>query len=82
MIRQSHSWASIQTHLQFETMHAPYVHSSTVYNSRDMETICMSVGGGWTEKMGPIHSGIPLSCRKNKIMPHAAACIQPDYYAR
>ena len=38
MIQQSHSWAYIQTKLQFKNIHAPHVHRSTIYNNQAMET--------------------------------------------
>ena len=39
MIQKSHSWAYVQTKLQFKKIHArPYVHNSTIYNSQDMES--------------------------------------------
>ena len=37
MIQQSHSWAYIQTKAIIQKDMHPNVHSSTVYNSQDME---------------------------------------------
>ena len=39
MIQQFHSWAYIQRQSYFENIHAPNVHSSTSYNSQDMEAM-------------------------------------------
>ena len=36
MIWQSRSWAHIQTKLEFEKIHHPNIHSSTIHNSQDM----------------------------------------------
>ena len=38
MIQQSHSWAYIPTKVQLKKYMHPYVHSSIVHSSQDMET--------------------------------------------
>ena len=51
----------------------PYVHSSTIRNSRDMETTQMSINRGMDkEDVVHTHNGILLSHEKNEIMPFAA----------
>ena len=45
MIQLSHSWAYIRRKLQLEKIHAPHVHSSTIYNSQDIEANCP-----WTDE--------------------------------
>ena len=37
MIQQSHSCAYIQTKYNLKRFMYPYIHSSTIYNSEDME---------------------------------------------
>ena len=48
----------------------PYVHSSTIHNSQDMQTNQMSINR-WTNKEDMVHiyNGILLSHKKNKAMP-------------
>ena len=53
----------------------PYVHSSTIHHSQDMETNSPSTDE-WIQKMGNIHSGILLSHKKNEIMPFAATWME------
>ena len=51
----------------------PYVHSSTIYNSQDMEITLMSIDRGMDEEdTVHIYNGILLSHKKNEIMPFAA----------
>ena len=40
MIQQSYSWAE-NIKLRFEKKHVPSAHSSTIYNSQDVETAQM-----------------------------------------
>ena len=49
------------------------VHSSSIYNSRDMEATYMSIDRGMDEEdVVHIYNGILLSHEKNEIMPFAA----------
>ena len=65
MIQQPHLWAYTQTKLQFEKIHALLfirVHSSTVYNSQDMEATQTSINRGMDkEDTVYIYNGILLS---------------------
>ena len=47
-----------------------YVHSSTVYNSQDLETTSMSIDRGM-DKEDKVHTynGLLLSMKKDEIMP-------------
>ena len=62
MIQQSHSWACIMTKLKFKKIHAPHVHSSTVYNSQEREATSVSINRG-TDKEDVVHiyNGMLLS---------------------
>ena len=51
----------------------PYVHSSTLYNSQDMETPKCPSTDEWIKKMWHIHTMEYYSAiKKNEIMPSAA----------
>lgn len=55
----------------------PYVHCSTLHNSRDMETTEMSTHKGMdTEDVVHINHGILLSLEKNQRVPFAATRMQ------
>ena len=64
MTQQSHSWAYIQTKLS-ERYGCPYVPSSTVYNSQDMEATSTSINR-WMDKEDVVYryNEILLSHRK------------------
>ena len=50
-----------------------YVHSSTIHNSQNMETICTSLHKGMDkEDEVPRYNGILLNCKKEQILPLAA----------
>ena len=55
----------------------PYVHSSTIHNSQDMETTLTSINR-WMDKEDVVHiyNGILLSHKKNEIIPFTATWIQ------
>ena len=54
----------------------PYVHSSTIHNSQDMETTYMSINRGMDkEDVVQIYNGILLSCKKEQ---NNAICSNMD----
>ena len=55
MIRQSRSWAHIQTKLEFEKTHHPNIHSSTIHNSQDMKARMEPLTDEWIKKMWYIY---------------------------
>ena len=50
----------------------PYVHSSRIHNSQNMEQPKCPSAFKWIKKMWYKHNGLLLSHKKNKIMPFAA----------
>ena len=61
----------------------PYVHSSTLHNSQDMQTTQMSMNR-WTNKEDVVHiySGILLSYKKNEVMPLSNMDATRDYHTK
>ena len=50
----------------------PYIHSSTVHDSQNMETIYTGMD---KEDVVPRYNGILLNCKKNRLVPPAATWI-------
>jgi len=75
MIQQSHSWAYIQTNYNLKRYIYPCIHSSTIFNTQDMEATQISSDRGVNkEDAVHIYNRIPLS-QKNEITPFAATWI-------
>ena len=54
----------------------PYIHSSTVQDSQNMETIYTSIDKEMDkEDVVPRYNGILLNCKKNRLVPPAATWI-------
>ena len=50
----------------------PYIHSSTVHDSQNMETIYTSIDKGMDKDVVPRYNGILLTRKKNRLVPPAA----------
>ena len=78
MTQQSHSWAYVRENSNLKRYMHSSVHSSTVYNSQDMEATWVPTNR-WTEK-GVVHlyNGILLSQKKEWKMPFAATWMDQE----
>ena len=72
VLQQSHSWTYIQTKLQCKNILHPYIHSSTIHNSKTQKQAKCPLRDGWIKKMWCIYIMEYYSAiKKNKIMPFA-----------
>ena len=73
MIQQSHSWHISGQNYNSERYMHPYVHSSTIHNSQDMETTWKSIDR-WMDEEGLVHIYVTKyysAIKRNEIMPFA-----------
>ena len=77
MTQQSHFSADIWKRWKIIRNLRPYVHSSIVYNSQDMEATQVSINKQMDKDMVNKHNGILTSyLKKDKIMPFATTWMQ------
>ena len=75
--QQFHSWGYSRKNSNSKRYTHPSVHSSSVYNSQDMDATWMSINRGMDKDVVHIYNGMP-AIKKNQIVSFAATWMDPQ----